>query len=365
MGSKVVKYNTYRLIDNNSFELPLPFRFDIYRKEYLVAEYEITEDERVECNIITKHKENMITPVHRPLTLSDVHYLFSCRVFQDMTPYTAHMLKCVGLEKYNVLDIITRTHGIVPYDNYWLRFGDEDLNYELATESFNAMMAEPVVPAAPQPAVAQSGPDVSEILSQHTIDISGIVARDGAGTTQTEAENMVRTAVAFTPAEKDDEVVNNKMSEDEIEALLMKAGISSPAMDNIFDSAAPTVEEPSGGAMSQADIEAMFASTMAAPEPVSAPAADSTDGSKMSQDDIAALFAANAVAEPEPAPVVEEAPASGGKMSQDDIAALFAANAAAEPEPAPVVEEAPASGGKMSQDAIEALLNSMQEEANK
>ncbi len=351
MGSKVVKYNTYRLIDNNSFELPLPFRFEVLKKDFPVAEYEINEDERIVCNVITKHKEDVLTPLRRPLSLSDIHYLFSCRVFQNFTPYTAHMLRCVGLEKYNVLDIITRTHGIIPYDNYWIRFNGEQLNYEQATETFDAMMAEPIQPVVQPVEMVQNVPDVSEILSQHTIDISGIVERDGVGMTQVEAENMVRTAVAYTPAEEDD-VVNNKMSEDEIEALLMKAGISSPAMPSPEPEPEPVQE--SGGMMSQEAIEALLASA-------SQPAEEPSSGGTMSQDDIAALFAANAAAEPEPAPV-EEAP-TGGTMSQDDIAALFAANAAAEPEPAPV-EEAPA-GGKMSQDAIEALLNSMQEEANK
>ncbi|MBQ8195858.1 MAG: hypothetical protein IJZ47_10900, partial [Oscillospiraceae bacterium] len=387
MGLKVVKYNTYRLIDNNSFELPLPFRFEMFKKDLPVAEYIINEEEDIICNVITKHKEDVLTPLRRPLSLSDIHYLFSCRVFQDRTPYTAHMLKCVGLEKYNVYEIITRTHGIIPYDNYWIRFDGEQLNFEQATELFDAMMAEPIVQVVPQPAAAQEPvPDVSEILSQHTIDVSNIVARDGAGMSQSEAENMVRTAVAYTPVEEEDEVVNNKMSEDEIEALLMKAGIAPPppmsdeAIDEMFSvNSEPEETSAGGGMMSQEAIEAMLAAATAAAEPepapsggmmsqeaieamlaanapAEAPASEPSDGGKMSQDDIAALFAANAAAEPEPAPApVEEAPASGGKMSQDDIAALFAANAAAEPEPAPV-EEAPASGGKMSQDDIAALF---------
>ena len=73
-----------------------------------------------------------------------------------------------------------------------------------------------------------------------------------------------------------------------------------------------------------------------------APAESSApSGGKMSQEDIEKLLAANAPAEPtEPA---EPVPA---------------------PEPAPAESSAP-SGGKMSQADIEALLNSMQDEANK
>ena len=112
--------------------------------------------------------------------------------------------------------------------------------------------------------------------------------------------------------------------------------------------------------MSQDDIEKLLAAALGgnddsdsdepeivennAPEaPVNdepAPAESSApSGGKMSQEDIEKLLAANAPAEPsEPA-----APA---------------------PEPAPAESSAP-SGGKMSQADIEALLNSMQDEANK
>ena len=73
----------------------------------------------------------------------------------------------------------------------------------------------------------------------------------------------------------------------------------------------------------------------------------SPSGGKMSQDDIEAMLAsmsAPAQPEPEPAPVQEppmsQSP-SGGKMSQDDIEAMLASMgtpAQPEPEPAPVQE---------------------------
>jgi len=361
MGLTVVKANTYRLIDANSFELPLPFRFEVYKKDYHIADYEITEDEQIICTIVTKYKEDMITTVHRPLTISDIHYLFSCRVFQDHTPYTYQMLKNVGLEKYNVRDIIMKTHGVIPYDNYWIKFeGDDDLDFETVQNNFKQMMEAPLVPVAPEPAAnvpeATMSPDLSEVLSQHTIDISGLVGQFEQPASPEDAENMLRTAIAFShPEEGEQELVNNKMSEDEIAALLMTAGIETPVMtDEQINEVFAVNEEPeesSGGMMSQDAIEALLAANAAPAEPEPAPAPE-TSGGKMSQDAIEALLAANAApAEPEPAPAPE---ASGGKMSQDAIEALLAANAApAEPEPAPAPET---SGGKMSQDAIEALL---------
>ncbi|MGN0687480.1 MAG: hypothetical protein ACI4KA_05185, partial [Oscillospiraceae bacterium] len=262
MGASIVKANTYRLIDTDSFELPLPFRFGVYKKDYHIADYEITEDEQIVCRIVTKYKEDMITTIHRPLTIADIHYLFSCRVFQDCTPYTYQMLRNVGLEKYNVRDIIMKTHGVIPYDNYWIRFEGEDyLDYDTVRNNFNKMMEPPLVSPAEVPVQAVTPaiqPNLSEILSQHTIDISGIVTADTQPAEVPDAENKLRTAIAFShPEEPEQELVNNKMSEEEISALLVKAGIETPAADKkIKEEPAP---EPSGGMMSQEAIEALLA----------------------------------------------------------------------------------------------------------
>ena len=45
MGSTIVKRNTYRLVDSNSFELPVPFRFEVMKKDVIIAEYEIIDGE--------------------------------------------------------------------------------------------------------------------------------------------------------------------------------------------------------------------------------------------------------------------------------------------------------------------------------
>ena len=87
MGS-VLKGNRYRLVDNRSFDLPLPLKYVLLKEDTEIAEYEVLQDESVSCRIITKFKEDMITPVHRPLTISDVYYFLSSRIFQDNTPFT-------------------------------------------------------------------------------------------------------------------------------------------------------------------------------------------------------------------------------------------------------------------------------------
>ena len=466
MENVVLKANRYRIVDNSAFEMPLPLKFTVWKCEAPICEYLVSEDEEVSYTIITRFKELMITTIHRPLDISDIYYLFSCRVFQDKTPYTYPILDRMGIEKYNVYNILRRTHGITPYDDYWIRFDGETTTFEQACGEFDKYLIAPE--AQPVPMISypsgeyrpgrstrppkQPEADVSSILNQHKVDVASIME-------ESKTPEAIAPETSYAPAP---EVENNKMSQDDIEALLRSAGISdSPAPEPVSDIQVdpatrsqeessggvmsqdevqrmldemnmsggsekpeesaepaepaepvetPTEEiiepaEPSGGKMSQDDIETRLAAALGgnddsdsdepeivennAPEaPVNdepAPAESSApSGGKMSQEDIEKLLAANAPAEPsepaapapEPAPAESSAP-SGGKMSQEDIEKLLAANAPAEPseptepaEPVPAPEPAPAessapSGGKMSQADIEALLNSMQDEANK
>ena len=469
MENVVLKANRYRIVDNSAFEMPLPLKFTVWKCEAPICEYLVSEDEEVSYTIITRFKELMITTIHRPLDISDIYYLFSCRVFQDKTPYTYPILDRMGIEKYNVYNILRRTHGITPYDDYWIRFDGETTTFEQACGEFDKYLIAPE--AQPVPMISypsgeyrpgrstrppkQPEADVSSILNQHKVDVASIME-------ESKTPEAIAPETSYAPAS---EVENNKMSQDDIEALLRSAGISdSPAPEPVSDIQVdpatrsqeessggvmsqdevqrmldemnmsggsekpaesaepaepaepvetPTEEiiepaEPSGGKMSQDDIEKLLAAALGgnddsdsdepeivennAPEaPVNdepAPAESSApSGGKMSQEDIEKLLAANAPAEPteptEPAPAPEPAESSapsGGKMSQEDIEKLLAANAPAEPsepaeptepaEPVPTPEPAPAessapSGGKMSQADIEALLNSMQDEANK
>lgn len=422
MGN-VLKFSRYRLVDNRAFEMPLPLKFTVCMEDAQICSYLVDEDEQVSYDIITKYKELMLTTIQRPLNISDIYYLFSCRVFQDRTPFTYPILDRMGLDKYNVYNILTRTHGISPYDEYWIRFDGEKIDYDAARSQFEEYMIEPEaqplpMPGTPAPAVrpaenpapakAEEKPDVSSILNQNKVDVDSITAGS-------------RIPVSIAPEESYApamELENNKMSEDEIEKLLHSVGIDSDDDGDKQESKAPDIAvgggealpvdgssrseeyaEPSGGKMSQDDIEKLLAANAPAepaPEPAPAPAkpapakstrksrdtkkallerlapgssSESTDG-KMSHADIEKAFMdrlapASAPAEP------EKQEASGGKMSQEDIEKLLAANAPAEPapepektEPVPVPETAP-SGGKMSQDDIEALLNSMKEEASK
>ena len=336
----VLKGYDYRLVDNNAFEMPLPLEFEVLKKDSVIARYTITEEETVSCEIITKYKEEMITSTNRRITISDIYFLFSSRAFQDKTPFTLFELSLLGLEKYNVYDIVRRTRGITPFDTYWLRFDGDSADYEKARMDFDAITAYVAPPQSEAPADGSIA-DFDEIMNQHRVDVDKIDRSVDESSAAAQSENFDIHSYVDEP----EEVVNNKLSQDEIEALLVTAGFADS--DTGDDSA---VEAPSsGGKMSQEDIEKLLAAAATA-EPEPAP---------------------EAVPAPEPTPAPE--PATGGKMSQEDIEKLLAAAATAEPEPVsepePAPEPAPAaeptSGGKMSQEDIEKLLNSMQDDAAK
>ena len=365
----ILKANRYRLVDNSSFEMPLPLKFTVWKSDAPVCEYIVSEDEQVSYHILTRYKELMITTIHRPLDISDIYYLFSCRVFQDKTPFTYPILERMGLEKYNVLNILERTHGVTPYDDYWLCFDGEKLTYEQAESDYKKCLISPEThpvplvsyPAGEIPAPAEENPvtaDVDEILHQQKVNVSDIIAENNKPV-------QIAPDVSYEPERV---LENNKMSEDEIEALLRSCGITGDDSDDNADAPDEVSEpdgEPSGGKMSQEDIEKMLAAAQAPAEPEPAPAPEPASGGKMSQEDIEKLLAATSQPEPISAETKSEEEPSGGKMSQEDIEKLLAAaQSPAEPEPAPAEPEQP-SGGKMSQDDIEALLNSMQEEATK
>ena len=417
MENVVLKANRYRIVDNSAFEMPLPLKFTVWKCEAPICEYLVSEDEEVSYTIITRFKELMITTIHRPLDISDIYYMFSCRVFQDKTPYTYPILDRMGIEKYNVYNILRRTHGITPYDDYWIRFDGETTTFEQACSEFDKYLIAPE--AQPVPMISypsgeyrpgrsarppkQPEADVSSILNQHKVDVASIME-------ESKTPEAIAPETSYAPAP---EVENNKMSQDDIEALLRSAGISdSPAPEPVpdiqVDPATRSQEEPSGGVMSQDEVQRMLdemnmsggsekpAESAEPAEPAETPTEEIIEpaepaepsGGKMSQDDIEKLLAAalggnddsdsdepeivenNAPEAPvndEPAPAESSAP-SGGKMSQEDIEKLLAANAPSEPieptepaepvsapEPAPAESSAP-SGGKMSQEDIEKLL---------
>ena len=141
--------------------------------------------------------------------------------------------------------------------------------------------------------------------------------------------------------------------EEELEASVPPPSANQPIPSSVeevppvAESILETTPAPSGGKMSQEEIEKLLSASTSAPEPEPAPPASS--GGKMSQEEIEKLLAASSPApEPEPAPPAS----SGGKMSQEEIEKLLAANSPAEPAaPAPEPAAAPAPAKPVSKPA--------------
>ena len=141
--------------------------------------------------------------------------------------------------------------------------------------------------------------------------------------------------------------------EEELEASLPPPSVNQPIpsaveeVPPVAESILETTPAPSGGKMSQEEIEKLLSASTSAPEPEPAPSASS--GGKMSQEEIEKLLAASSPApEPEPAPPAS----SGGKMSQEEIEKLLSANSPAEPAaPAPEPAAAPAPAKPVSKPA--------------
>ncbi|MCH5207754.1 MAG: hypothetical protein J1F04_02620, partial [Oscillospiraceae bacterium] len=321
MGN-VLKSRGYRLVSNSSFELPLPLKYELYREDSLVAEYEVSDEENVSCRILTKYKEEMLTPVQRPIGIADIYYFLSSRVFQDNTPFTYGELALLGLEKYNVYDILRKTRGITPYDKYWLKFSDDDCSgYDEALSVFNELMTPKNIPAPVAP-VDYGAPAIAEAYEAPAPE--NTYAEETPAEVQPVAEPVsVSEPAAVSESSGASESSGGNMSQDDIAALLAMA--ESQFASELETPAEPAAPASSGGTMSQDDIEKMLAAATAEPAPE--PEAPASSGGMMSEDEIAKLLAAATAPEPEPVPET-----SGGKMSQDDIEKMLAA-ASAEPAP--------------------------------
>ena len=337
MGS-VIKGYKYRLVDNRSFEIPLPLKYELLKEDDPIALYEISPDEKVSFEILTKYKENMITPIDRPLEITDIYYFFSTRVFQNGTPFTAVELQLIGLEKYNVFDIIRKTRGVTPYDTYWLRFDGDECNYDAARRTWEELTSRvhpieqpesapkrdpftvpgaiPFVATSTKTLDSEEEAHVSDILNQHKMNFSDHLAR--------EKEDALSAAAEM----KSSAVADNTMSMEEIDALLLKSGLGGdfdePAPKS-KESASSEEHESSGGKMSQEDIEKMLAAASAPETSESDPVPDA----QTSLDDIALDTleveepAAEEPNEADPEEEQLEVPSSGGMMSEADIEALL------------------------------------------
>ena len=325
---KVIKSHTYNIINPEPFEIPYPLVFELLSGNTLLAEYTISETGVVDYSFNPNAGEKILTSIRRPLTINDIYFLFTSRIFPDKTPYTAIELERFELSEYHPYTVIRRTRGMLPGDKYWLRFEGEEINYKAALQEHRGYYERSYKKYMDSLAAANVELSAADIIPD---DNNGTAAEKPAPVSEQPAAQA-----AISEAEADE------MSEDMIFSLMASMSGELNEADSNIKSSEPAAEPVSeGGMMSEDTIAAMLAANSVQEEPK--PAAEPvSEGGMMSEDAIAAMLAVNSVQE-EPKPAAQESAASvpdaapslkgnepaetsGGNMSPEAIAALLAAN---------------------------------------
>jgi len=194
---KVIKSNMYNVVNAEPFDIPKPLEFESHCGNSLLAVYKIDGDGRVDYSFNPESGNKVLTSTNRPLELRDVYFLFSSRVFPDNMPFTQSELKRFGVVEYNPYEIIRKTHGIMPSDQYWFKFSGEELTYKKVTEIFGDYFKPPSEKHEKENGESEQLPetihsldsimnqksyeytsinDVNSILHQNTLDIEALSA---------------------------------------------------------------------------------------------------------------------------------------------------------------------------------------------
>lgn len=147
---KIIKASTYIPVSSDEFALPLPLRLELFWANTLLCAYKIDADKAVDFTYNINTDIPILTPVSRRLRIEDIYFLIRSRIFPD-APYTAPMLKRLGLEKYDPYEIFLRTHGMQTTDCYWLKSADEQTDFESAGKQYAKLFLPSNEPEAPQP----------------------------------------------------------------------------------------------------------------------------------------------------------------------------------------------------------------------
>ncbi|MCL1904031.1 MAG: hypothetical protein FWF94_06425 [Oscillospiraceae bacterium] len=301
---KIIKSNTYNVVNTEPFDIPLPLKFELMYGNGLLASYTIHEDGRVDYSFSSSAKEPILTSTARPLELNDIYFLFSSRVFQDKTPFTELELARFGLDEYNPYEIARKTHGIMPIDRYWIKFqGDEDMTYKKAERNFSNYYN----PAADTETSAKN-----EESSGDSVDLDS--SKNAENPNETILEDSIYCLESILEQKS-----NEYSSINDVGSILNENKLDLNSVLSELDDKPIT--------------ESAFASSShqkAAPVTESKPKPESSGGN-LSPDAIAALLAESAVEEPPAAESKPEPESSGGNLSPDAIAALLAESAVEEP----------------------------------
>lgn len=138
---KLLKHYEYHAIMPEPFAIPLPVYFELYYDDLKLATYRIADELWIDYTYDNSYGISVITPEKDVISMSDIYFLFTCRVFERTFPYAAQELNILGLKDYNPFNIAKKTHGLMQNDKYWIRFPDfDDIDsYPKALEHFNKL----------------------------------------------------------------------------------------------------------------------------------------------------------------------------------------------------------------------------------
>ena len=143
----IIKSNTYTLVNTNPFDMPLPLSFELWNSDVRLATYNINEYGEIEYTFNQDTDCKILTSTSRKLTMNDIYFLLSARVFSDKSSDAQYRLYFLGLTAYNPYHIIRCTHGILPTDTYWIKFSDENLSFSQAICDMQSRTQTPYYPS--------------------------------------------------------------------------------------------------------------------------------------------------------------------------------------------------------------------------
>lgn len=102
--------------------------FYVYNKDELLS-HVIVKDNHVSVENFTKSR--LFTPfLIDNVTTTTVIQFFKNRCFEPTRPDKRELLQRLGLETYNAIEIVKKTHGMMAEDYCWVKFAGEDISYE-------------------------------------------------------------------------------------------------------------------------------------------------------------------------------------------------------------------------------------------
>lgn len=105
----------------------LTFCCDVYHRNEKIGRLEIINGKLIKNEVYTD--ELIIHPFPRSTTFESITAILKERVICEAR-CDEFMLKSMGLDHYNVYDILRVTHGVDIDDFIWFKFDDEDITWE-------------------------------------------------------------------------------------------------------------------------------------------------------------------------------------------------------------------------------------------